>query len=209
MRPQHLHHRIPTIITRARAIRRGMVRNPRLVALRALEEAIMPRTIVAVPTAQHAPVALAPRARAQRARLAIPRQQTQAVARAPAVRRRVRDVRFPAKVERRGPFVDGMRDLLPGLRRLRDQRHRARGGDVVVVELLDADGLVRGAVEARVHEEVAEGGGAEDGGVDGPLVGADAADVGVVVPGGRAACSHVSLVHVSISMDGGTAATHL
>lgn len=80
-----------------------------------------------------------------------------------------------------------MGDAFPGLGGLGDEGDGAGGGDVVRVELLDADGLVGCAVEAGEDEVFAERGGAEDGGVDGPFVGADAAYVGVGVPGGRAA----------------------
>jgi hypothetical protein len=169
MRPKRLNHRVPRIVTSTRTVVRRMVRDPRLRGIRALEERVVTRAIVSVRRGQHTPIVLFPGARGRGVGLAVPGQQTETVVGSPAIRRRVGNVCDPVEVECDGPFIDGGAVLLKIQGGLRDDVDVAGEGDVVRAQLLQADGLVRYAVEAGEHEEVAVCVGAEDGGVDGPF----------------------------------------
>lgn len=155
IRSQRLHHGVPRVVTRASRVASCMVNKPRLARVRALEEPIARRAIVPISTGEHTPVVLAPRAGEVRRRGAVPREQTNTVVGRPAVRRGVGDVGLAVEVERGGGLVDGGAVLLEGEGRLGDDVDGPRERGVAVRELLDADGLVGHAVEAREHEPVA------------------------------------------------------
>lgn len=167
-----------------------MVHEPSLARIRALEEPIARGAVVPISTREHTPVVLAPRAGEVRRRGAVPREQADAVARRPAVRRGVGDVGPAVEVERRGGLVDRGAVALKSEGRLGDDVDGPRERGVAVRELLDADGLVGHAVEAREHEPVAVAVEAEDRAVDGPL-GRQLPGVAVGVPRCGAACSGV------------------
>lgn len=186
VRAQELHHGVPRVVTGAAAARGGVVDEPRLRGVGALEEAVVAGAVVAIGRGEDAARRFRPGRRRRRTGAAVPRQEAQAVRRRPAVRRRVGNVRLAAVVQGGGPLVDGVRDRLPGFRGLRNGVDAARDGDVVGAQLLQADGLVRVAVEARAHEEVAVAGRPQDRGVNGPLA-RQLGRVGEAVVGGGAA----------------------
>ncbi len=182
---KELHHRIPSVVAGASGAAGGMVRDPGLGSVGALEEGVMAGAVVAVGRGQDAAGGLGPRGGVGGIRGAVPRQQAQAIAGGPAVRGRVRQIRLAAPVQRRRPLVDGRRHRLPRRRRLRDDADRPRQRRVVRPQLLDAQRLRRHPVETREHEIVAEAG-AQRRGVDGPLV-RQLPDVRERVPGRSAA----------------------
>lgn len=169
MTPEQLDHGVPTVIASTVSIRRRMIRNPSLVATRALEKAIVAGAVVPIRTREDAAVRLGPRRRAGRVRAPVPCQQAEAVVLRPAVAGRVGDVGLTAKVQGSGPLVDGVPLLLPRLVRLRDHVDRPRQRGVVGAQLLQADRLVRHPVEAREHHEVAVVVEPEHRAVDGPV----------------------------------------
>lgn len=188
IRSQGLHHRVPRVITRASRVASSMIHKPRLRRIRALEEPITGRAVVPISTGEHTPIVLAPRAGEVRRRGAVPREQADAVVGRPAVRRGVGDVGLAVEVERRGGLVHGGAVALEGEGGLGDDVDGPREGGVAVRELLDADGLVGHAVEAREHKPVAVAVEAEHRAVDGPLV-CQLSGVAVSVPRCGAACS--------------------
>ena len=126
MATEELNHGVPAIIAGAAGIRRGMVRNPRLAATGALEEAVVAGPVVAIGAGENAPVGLSPRSRIRRVRAPVPRQKPKAVVLRPTVARRVRDIRLAADIQRRRSFVHGVALPLPCLVRLRDHVDRSR-----------------------------------------------------------------------------------
>lgn len=168
-----------------------MVHKPRLARVRALEEAIARRAVVPIGAGEHTPVVLAPRAGEVWRGGAVPREQADAVVGRPAVRRGVGDVGLAVEVERGGCLVDGRAVLLEGEGRLGNHVDGARERGVTVRELLDADGLVGDAVEAREHEPVAVVVEAENRAVNRPLV-CQLSDVAVSVPWCGATCADIS-----------------
>lgn len=168
MGAQELYIRVPAIVTGAGGITRSVVRDPGLAAVGALEERVVAGAVVAVGRGQDATAGLLPGARFGRVRHAVPRQEAQAVAGRPAVRRRVREVGLAAEVQRRRALVDRRRHLLPRRRRLRDDADGPRHRREVRAQLLDAQRLRRHPVKAREDEVVAEAS-AERRGVNRPL----------------------------------------
>lgn len=148
----------------------------------ASEETVMPRTKVAVRLGESTPIALLPRRSRRGVTHTVPLEQGDAVIRRPAVVRRVRDVRLAAEVETVLAFLDRNSGLLPRLVGRRDDADVGAGGDVVRVEFADAGGLVRDAGHAGVDEVVTPVVKADDGAVQGPVVG-DLVGVGPGVPG--------------------------
>ncbi len=191
---EQLHHGIPAVVAGPVGIRGRMVRDPGLVAARALEEAVMSGAVVAVGAGEDAAVGLGPGRGAGRVRLAVPLEKPEAVVLRPAVARRVGDVRLAAEVERRRPLVDRVSVLLPRLIRLRDDVDRPRQRRVVGAQLLQADRLVRHPVEAREHHEVAVVVEPEHRAVDRP-VGRQLPDVRIVIPRCRTTCESSALAH--------------
>ena len=125
-----------------------MVRVPGLLAVRALEEAVVSGAVVTVGALKQAAVGLGPGLGLERVRRSVVLERREAVVGGPAVVGRVREVRLAAKVEGDGTFVDGRAAPLPALQRLRDHANVAHQRNLVVAQLLDAQGLVLHPVEA-------------------------------------------------------------
>lgn len=177
-----------------------MVGNVGGAAIRALKKAVVTGTKVSISLGKSTAIKLLPRSRVCRVGDTIPFEQSNAVIGGPAVVGRVSDVCLAAEVERILALLNGDARLLPGLVRLRDDGDVGAGGDVVGVKLAYAGGLIGNASHAGVDKVVAPVVEADDGAVQGPIVG-DLVGIAPVIPRGCSACPVIDMwLAISLSV---------